>query len=188
MKHIKKRVKINNQGLTLMELIVTIAIIGIFGVVVMSFVTSGANFYRQASDTSTVQRNMQMTLDQIENLVMDTNKSIRYSVGGQATQNDLGSQDRQEKILILESVQDDSQQHKDILRWHPDEKKLYCNYNSDRATDEKVMAENVSAFSVDISQAVSDGIVRFQLTIQKRDKEITQTYTVTLRNQLGAES
>ena len=50
MKHTKKREKINNQGLTLIELIVTIAIIGIFGVVVMSFVTSGANFYRQASD------------------------------------------------------------------------------------------------------------------------------------------
>ena len=63
MKHTKKREKINNQGLTLIELIVTIAIIGIFGVVVMSFVTSGVNFYRQASDTSTVQRSMQMTLD-----------------------------------------------------------------------------------------------------------------------------
>ena len=46
MKHTKKREKINNQGLTLIELIVTIAIIGIFGVVVMSFVTSGANFDR----------------------------------------------------------------------------------------------------------------------------------------------
>ena len=91
MKHTKKREKINNQGLTLIELIVTIAIIGIFGVVVMSFVTSGVNFYRQASDTSTVQRSMQMTLDQIENLVIDTNKSISYSVGGQATQSDLGS-------------------------------------------------------------------------------------------------
>lgn len=58
MKHTKKREKINNQGLTLIELIVTIAIIGIFGVVVMSFVISGVNFYRQASDTSTVQRSM----------------------------------------------------------------------------------------------------------------------------------
>lgn len=105
MKHTKKREKINNQGLTLIELIVTIAIIGIFGVVVMSFVISGVNFYRQASDTSTVQRSMQMTLDQIENLMIDTNKSISYSVGGQATQSDLGSQDSQEKILILESVQ-----------------------------------------------------------------------------------
>ena len=53
MKHTKKREKINNQGLTLIELIVTIAIIGIFGVVVMSFVISGVNFYRQASDTPT---------------------------------------------------------------------------------------------------------------------------------------
>ena len=52
----------------------------------------------------------------------------------------------------------------------------------------KVMAENISAFSADISQAVSDGIVRFQITIQKKDKEMTQTYTVTLRNHLGADS
>ena len=165
MKHTKKREKINNQGLTLIELIVTIAIIGIFGVVVMSFVTSGANFYRQASDTSTVQRSMQMTLDQIENLVIDTNKSISYSVGGQATQSDLGSQDSQEKILILESVQGENTQHKEILKWNPDE-----NPDEEIQNPSDEFLENMEFTEAVPQETIIDGYTK-----EEKEKAITET-------------
>ena len=47
-----------------------------------------------------------------------------------------------------------------------------------------VLAENVSDFQVDISKAKSEGIVLFRLTLKKVDKEISQLYTVTLRNKV----
>ena len=46
------------------------------------------------------------------------------------------------------------------------------------------LAEYVTDFSVDMSQAKSEGVVRFSITINKRGKEETQACTVTLRNGL----
>ena len=188
--------KLNNRGLTLIELIAVIAIIGVFGVVIASFITSTANFYRHASDTANVQRNMQNTQESIENLILDTNQSISYSyqADGRAVENDIGQNEAVEKLLVMESVTEDDKGNKvetvDVLRWRPDEQKLYYirnpkNYGTIYGD---VLAENVSGFNVDISKAKTEGVLRFQLSMTKRGEKITQTYTVALRNQLGTES
>ena len=186
--------KLNNRGLTLIELIAVIAIIGVFGVVIASFITSTANFYRHASDTANVQRNMQNTMESIENLVLDTNQSISYQANGGAVENDIGQNEVVEKLLVMKSVTEDDKGNKvetvDVLRWRPDEQKLYYIRNPQNygTIYGDVLAENVSGFNVDISKAKTEGVVRFQLSMTKRGEKITQTYTVALRNQLGTES
>lgn len=186
--------KLNNRGLTLIELIAVISIIGVFGVVIASFITSTANFYRHASDTANVQRNMQNTMESIENLVLDTNRSISYQADGQAVENDIDQNEVVEKLLVMESVTEDDKGNKvetvDVLRWRPDEQKLYYIRNPQNygTIYGDVLAENVSGFNVDISKAKTEGVVRFQLSMTKRGEKITQTYTVALRNQLGTES
>lgn len=192
----KQQLKLNNRGLTLIELIAVIAIIGVFGVVIASFITSTANFYRHASDTANVQRNMQNTLESIENLILDTNQSISYSyqADGRAVENDIGQNEAVEKLLVMESVTEDDKGNKvetvDVLRWRPDEQKLYYIRNPQNygTIYGDVLAENVSGFNVDISKARTEGVLRFQLSMTKRGEKITQTYTVALRNQLGKES
>lgn len=186
--------KLNNRGLTLIELIAVIAIIGVFGVVIASFITSTANFYRHASDTANVQRNMQNTMESIENLVLDTNQSISYQANGGAVENDIDQNEVVEKLLVMKSVTEDDKGNKvetvDVLRWRPDEQKLYYIRNPQNygAIYGDMLAENVSGFNVDISKAKTEGVVRFQLSMTKRGEKITQTYTVALRNQLGTES
>ena len=186
--------KLNNRGLTLIELIAVISIIGVFGVVIASFITSTANFYRHASDTANVQRNMQNTMESIENLVLDTNRFISYQADGQAVENDIDQNEVVEKLLVMESVTEDDKGNKvetvDVLRWRPDEQKLYYIRNPQNygTIYGDVLAENVSGFNVDISKAKTEGVVRFQLSMTKRGEKITQTYTVALRNQLGTES
>lgn len=191
----KQQLKLNNRGLTLIELIAVIAIIGVFGVVIASFITSTANFYRHASDTANVQRNMQNTLESIENLILDTNQSISYQqADGRAVENDIGQNEAVEKLLVMESVTEDDKGNKvetvDVLRWRPDEQKLYYIRNPQNygTIYGDVLAENVSGFNVDISKAKTEGVLRFQLSMTKRGEKITQTYTVALRNQLGTES
>ena len=194
MEHRKYPSKLNNRGLTLIELIAVIAIIGVFGVVIASFITSTANFYRHASDTANVQRNMQNTMESIENLVLDTNQSISYQANGGAVENDIDQNEVVEKLLVMKSVTEDDKGNKvetvDVLRWRPDEQKLYYIRNPQNygAIYGDVLAENVSGFNVDISKAKTEGVVRFQLSMTKRGEKITQTYTVALRNQLGTES
>lgn len=194
MEHRKYPSKLNNRGLTLIELIAVIAIIGVFGVVSASFITSTANFYRHASDTANVQRNMQNTLESIENLILDTNQSISYQADGRAVENDIGQNEAVEKLLVMESVTEDDKGNKvetvDVLRWRPDEQKLYYIRNPQNygTIYGDVLAENVSGFNVDISKAKTEGVLRFQLSMTKRGEKIAQTYTVALRNQLGTES
>lgn len=195
MEHRKYPSKLNNRGLTLIELIAVITIIGVFGVVIASFITSTANFYRHASDTANVQRNMQNTLESIENLILDTNQSISYQqADGRAVENDIGQNEAVEKLLVMESVTEDDKGNKvetvDVLRWRPDEQKLYYIRNPQNygTIYGDVLAENVSGFNVDISKAKTEGVLRFQLSMTKRGEKITQTYTVALRNQLGTES
>lgn len=197
----RKRQKLNNRGLTLIEMVSAIAIIGIFSTVVMTFITSGANFYRKTSITTKLQSDMQTTLERIENAIMDTNKSIAYtySNGGSAIENDINQPVTAEKEVVCTST-DLSVSAKDgdclltIFQWSPSEQILY--YNEGFIKDGKksvstasraVLAENVSGFQVDISKAKSEGIVLFRLTLKKGDKEISQLYTVTLRNKVSTE-
>lgn len=197
----RKRQKLNNRGLTLIEMVSAIAIIGIFSTVVMTFITSGANFYRKTSITTKLQSDMQTTLERIENAIMDTNKSIAYtySNGGSAIENDINQPVTAEKEVVCTST-DLSVSAKDgdclltIFQWSPSEQILY--YNEGFIKDGKksvstasraLLAENVSGFQVDISKAKSEGIVLFRLTLKKGDKEISQLYTVTLRNKVSTE-
>ena len=197
----RKRQKLNNRGLTLIEMVIAIAIIGIFSTVVMTFITSGANFYRKTSITTKLQSDMQTTLERIENAIMDTNKSIAYtySNGGSAIENDINQPVTAEKEVVCTST-DLSVSAKEgdclltIFQWSPSEQILY--YNEGFIKDGKkrvstasraVLTENVSGFQVDISKAKSEGIVLFRLTLKNGDKEISQLYTVTLRNKVSAE-
>ena len=197
----RKRQKLNNRGLTLIEMVIAIAIIGIFSTVVMTFITSGANFYRKTSITTKLQSDMQTTLERIENAIMDTNKSIAYtySNGGSAIENDINQPVTAEKEVVCTST-DLSVSAKEgdclltIFQWSPSEQILY--YNEGFIKDGKksvstasraVLAENVSGFQVDISKAKSEGIVLFRLSLKNGDKEISQLYTVTLRNKVSAE-
>lgn len=74
----------DNRGVTLMEMVVSVAIIGIFGAVVAGFVTSGANFYRKSADTVQVQSDMQNTMDTVENQIMNASEGIGYTDNGDA--------------------------------------------------------------------------------------------------------
>ena len=194
----KKRRKLNNKGLTLIEMVVAIAIIGIFSTVVMTFITSGANFYRKVSLTTKLQSDMQTTLESIENLILDTNVKITYRSGQASISNDLGNTASVNKELMLERMNEedpDSERYPVTqITWLASEQKLYYNEGTMsngsleiKKTQQAVMAENVSSFQMDISKAQSQGIVVFRLTLEKGDRKISQLYTVTLRNKVSTE-
>lgn len=199
MKCRRKKRKLNNKGLTLIEMVIAIAIIGIFSTVVMTFITSGANFYRKVSLTTKLQSDMQTTLERIENLLLDTNVKMTYTSGSTSINSDINSTAAADKKLTLEQTNradETSPQHPvTVIEWQPSDQKLY--YNEGTITDGKldikrttraVLTENVSGFQVDISKAKSEGIVLFRLTLKKGDKEISQLYTVTLRNKVSTDT
>lgn len=198
MKWRKKRQKLNNKGLTLIEMVVAIAIIGIFSGVVMTFITSGANFYRRVSITTKLQSDMQTTLESIENAIMDTNVKITYTYADSDSSigNDIDhSVNANKEITCIRSDLTAAEGSGDclltIFTWSASEKKLYYstgtiknNKKNVDTTSSALLTENVSDFQADVSKAKSEGIVLFRLTLEKGDKKISQLYTVTLRNKV----
>ena len=92
--HMKQK----NKGFTLIELIVTIAIIAIFSGVVLTVVGTGAHSYRTTSSNTKVQMETQDVMDQIQNIIIDVNRSVYYTYGdamnssvGDLVSNDIDS-------------------------------------------------------------------------------------------------
>ena len=131
--------KKKNKGFTLIELIVTVAIIAIFSGVVLSVIGTGANSYIKTSNTAKSQMEAQDVMDQMENMIIDVNRSVYYAYGkgindgyGNEIRNDIDSSDSsQSKTFFACSAEEkDAVQKKyayscDIIEWDSDEQKLY---------------------------------------------------------------
>lgn len=89
MKIKERKKRLENRGFALIELIVTVAIIAIFSGVVLTFITTGSNTYRSTSNTAKVQMETQETFDQIEEMIIDVNRSLYYANG---TGDSIGSE------------------------------------------------------------------------------------------------
>ena len=81
MKKRDNRLKKNSGGFTLIELIVTVAIIAIFSGVILSFIGIGSNTYRSTSSNAKVQMETQEVVDRMEDLIIDANRSVYYANG-----------------------------------------------------------------------------------------------------------
>ena len=93
--------KLKNKGFTLIEMIVTVAIIAIFSGVVVTFIGTGSGVYRNTSSNSKVQMETQETFDKIEDLIIDANRSLYYANGSDS---EIGAEirnDIKEKGLLL---------------------------------------------------------------------------------------
>ena len=71
----------NNRGFTLIEMIVTVAIIAIFSSVVLKFMITGSNIFRGTSNSAEVQMETQNTFDKIEDMIINTNRGFYYGYG-----------------------------------------------------------------------------------------------------------
>lgn len=201
MKKTEERLKNNNRGFTLMELIVTVAIIAIFSGVILTFIGTGSNSYRSTSSSAKVQMEAQETADSLEDLIIDVNYSIYYrNASGGAITNDIdGTSGTGDKVLIIcnknssgstagNTDPGDSNTAGytyDILYWNSTEQKIYYSQNTTDVppgTSGGVLAEGITDFQADVSKAASDKIVRFQLGVKSGTKEIKTLHSVTLRN------
>lgn len=70
MKEIRLR-KLNNKGLSLVEVVVALAIASIVAILIMSLVTSGSRFYRKQSNSIDLQNELQETSNKVADALME---------------------------------------------------------------------------------------------------------------------
>ena len=231
----------NNRGITLIELIVTVAIIAIFSGVIITLITTGSSSFRSTSGNAKVQMETQQTLDTIQNLVIDANRSVYYASGsgaapGSPITGDIDSSSQTNKTFLIcnsyETAPGSREYVYDVLDWDASGETLYYSqkkYDKTGVSEEAeglsdevstfldegglftapadegtefsgdgsgevsdpevligrtILAEGILSFNADVSRVESERIVRFQLTVKVRDKEIETLHTVNLRNEI----
>ena len=141
MKTREKTWKLKNKGFTLIEMIVTVAIIAIFSGVVVTFIGTGSSVYRSTSSSSKVQMETQETFDKIEDLIIDANRSLYYAYGsgseiGAQITNDIkekggdGTNSSENKTFIVCNEYENSDGKTslyiyDVLDWQKSDGKIY---------------------------------------------------------------
>lgn len=194
--------KKDNRGLTLIELIVTVAIAMIFSGVILTFVAGAAKSYRRTSGGAQSQMEMQDALDQLENLAMNANLSMFYAKGEKTTttvnandkienDSDIASPLNQTKTLFMGSKEETGKSVYSVVIWNADNGKLtFFKTGTKKGTgtgsveNAEVIAENVTQFAADIHDVADAHTVRFKLVTKVNGRKVEKTETVTLRNDI----
>lgn len=151
-----------NRGLTLVELLVTVAILSVVLLVATSFMTTGSRTFARGSADAQVQKEAELAVNQMEDMIIDVN-------GGVDLVEDSTTGDSE---LILYNAGGDSgvvEYTKESIIYKKADQKIYCskwNMTYDTATNsyavdseqytDQLLAENVTDFKADISDVYTD--------------------------------
>ena len=165
------KMQTDNRGLTLIELIITVAIIAIFSGVVLTFITTGSNTYRSTSSSAKVQMETQELIDRMEDMIIDTNRSLYYANGtgeniGSAIKNDIkqsgtGNSDGNKTFIVCNEYKNNdgntSQYICDVIDWDKEDATVYYSqreYTASSSSDGAVKDDTeTAAFSADEGDA-----------------------------------
>lgn len=189
----------DNRGLTLIELIVTVAIGMIFSGVIFTFIAGASKSYRYTSGGAQSQIDMQDALDQLENKAMNANLSMYYVKGKQTTKrvnvadkiekdSDIDNPLNESKTLFIGNKDEGADALYYVVVWDADTKKLTVftqgigSGTGGMPSTAETIAENVTQFAADIHDAPEQHTVRFKLVTKVNGREIEKTETVNLRN------
>ena len=189
-----------NKGFTLIELMVTIAIMAIFSGVVLTTVGTGANSYRKTSSNAKAQMETQEVMDQIQNMIIDVNRSVYYAYGkgineniGDEIRNDIdyGSESSSRTFFACSASEKNAAINEfsyscDVVEWDSDSQKLYYACRvwdgvETEKTDNKDNTQSVSALSDDgENPETGDDFETGNTVTSKRTSEVSTKVEKTL--------
>lgn len=154
-----------NRGLSLVELLITVAILSIVMVIAISFMMTGSRSFTKGNADSTVQKEAELTVNQIEDMIIDINGGVSM----------IDDADKTE--LTMYHTEDDGSgtgamlYSKEAVTWNKSDNNVYCskwrvNYDDSTgayavdasATDnyvDQLLAEHVTSFDVDLSDTLT---------------------------------
>ena len=202
-----------NSGFTLVELVIVMAIMGILGLAVAGFIGTSTKQYKYASKDVDLQYEAQLTMNQIGDLIIDAHKGVKYEPASVSAPGEVASADPEAGYIATASAEEESSEeasseetssdskliiyNKDCtyyIIYRPSEHKIYLRKDTlDPATGvvkadgqgkESLMAENVTGFTPDLSEAESKNSVGIVVDFKAGDKKYTSKQNFTMRNKV----
>ncbi len=186
-----------NKGFTLMELLLSIAIMAIVSGMLGALLHLGNNGFKIATQEENLQSDAQMVFSQIENYVIDADVSINYCVS--ASESDVGEAvlcddeytggEISHKQLTIYSRDDNDSSKKKIqqVSWKASTNTLYYSLiDGDGAVlaSDEVLATNVTTFSADLRKTESGKQVDITLVLSQDGNSYEAQKNIALRNGL----
>lgn len=192
-----KRFRLKNKGITLVELIITVAIMTIVGGAITSFVVVAQKNYNSGSADTDLQYEAQMVVNQLQDLIIDTARGISYQYNDEAMSKSVYILDESE--IPSEAVTETRSLYiydQDVyyeLKWDPDSEEVrFLEYDKDGnlmpgiSSGGELLAQFVTAFSVDLRDLAENRTVTYVLTLSKDavGKTYTTSHKIKLRNEI----
>lgn len=189
------RRKLNNQGFSLVEFLIAVAILGVVSLTIYSFMTTGARFYQRTSADADIQSEAQLAANTISDLIVDCEVNISYD---DTITNVVSGSGESGTIPVNGRILEISNRNYQFLIFHRDTNLFYLErrpsvgdpsqyepYNIDNA---ELLAQNITEFEVDLTRVSGKGkgknIVTFTMTYEKGGRSYRGNYQVNLRNSI----
>lgn len=182
----------DNRGLTLIELVVAVAISVVALGAIWQFVLVSTRSYESQTAEAELQQEVQQTMNQVQNLLIDTNRAVAYyyEEGGSYKQFSNDYDNPQNASKRLEVYNDGT---KAQLIWDKESQEVIYKeaVNSEGgvevASNEEnwesaVLAEGVEALGVDVSQVEEKQVLKVKMSFSRNNKTYTATKNIAMRN------
>lgn len=191
--------KIDNRGVTLVELIIVMALAAIVSLIAFSFLQDSTHHYNRVSAEVDIQMEAQTTYNQIRDLVMSAEAGVKaFGMDKSPDKEKLSLEGKEYRALVIygeEKIQ--------AVIYNPSNKKLYLVEDARIPDDKKadlnhiiecikkigdvnLMSEGVSEFDIPNADKIGNlgfnGIVQMKLKFTRKDKSKLYESYVTMRN------
>lgn len=195
-KQLNQKIKLNNEGFTLVELLLSIMILAIVSTAIFSFMIVGSRMFTKTNLEVDMQYEAQIMKNYMNDLITDTTKQLQFYQKSDNHGNTFGADNclviyTEDCVAYLAWIKESNQVHyleKNKDSFVIDEQGKYLvdfNDNEKQASNWPVMAKYVSGFQCNLEDLKKEHrIFSSVLSFKLQEKEYSTTHTITLRNEV----